>query len=68
MHSGWHGETEAGSWKRLRTASSSAQAGRAITKETKEDLDSPGLVSMQWLAFENLLFLAVCGRLGLMQK
>lgn len=30
-----------------------AQTGRAFAKETKQDLDFPGLVSMQWLACDS---------------
>lgn len=30
-----------------------APTGRAFAKETKQDLDFPGLVSMQWLACDS---------------
>lgn len=30
-----------------------ARAGRAFARKTKRDLDSPGLVSMQWRARES---------------
>lgn len=57
MHSDWRGETEAGSWKLLGTASRQEWLCLAelCAKEAKEDLDSPGLVSTQRLALESSL-------------